>query len=159
LKVNVVLDELGHHVAYLYALAGAPDKTARWVRDIMLTQYDNTPGGICGNDDCGQISTWYVWNALGLYPVNPASGIYVIGSPIFDKATIRLDPKYYTHAKGGTFTIITYNNSKQNIYIKSAKLIDQPFNRAWITHDEIACGGTLEFDMDIQPNKAWGAQM
>ena len=84
-----------HHFAYLYALAGAQYKTAYRVRQIMLTQYENVPDGICGNDDCGQISAWYVWSAMGLYPVNPASGIYVIGSPLLEKATIHLDPKYY----------------------------------------------------------------
>ncbi len=122
----------------------------------LLTQYNNTPGGICGNDDCGQISAWYVLSALGLYPLNPASGIYVIGSPLFDKATLHLDPKFYKAGKD--FTIIARNNSKQNLYIKSAKLNGQPLDRPWVTHDEISRGGTLEFEMDIQPHKAWGAK-
>jgi predicted alpha-1,2-mannosidase len=145
-----------HHVAYLYALAGAPYKTAYHVRQIMLTQYENAPDGICGNDDCGQISAWYVWSAIGLYPLNPASGIYVIGSPLVEKATLHLDPKYY---KGGEFTIIAHNVSRQNGYIKSAKLNGQPLERPWITHEEIARGGKLEFEMDIQPNKAWGTNL
>jgi len=145
-----------HHVAYLYALAGAQYKTARWVRDIMLTQYANAPDGICGNDDCGQISAWYVWSAIGLYPVNPASGIYVIGSPLVDKATIHLDPQHYP---GGQFTILAHNVSRQNGYIKSAMLNGQPLDRPWITHEEMARGGTLEFEMDIQPNKAWGTKL
>ena len=96
-----------HHIAYLYALAGAQYKTAWRVRmKFMLTQYDNTPDGLCGNDDCGQISAWYVWSAIGLYPVNPANGIYVIGSPLVQKAMIHLDPKYYP---GGTFTVIVHS--------------------------------------------------
>jgi predicted alpha-1,2-mannosidase len=141
-----------HHVAYLYALAGAQYKTAQRVRQIQITQYDNTPEGICGNDDCGQISAWYVWSAIGLYPVNPASGIYVIGSPLVEKATIQLDPKYY---KGGTFNVIAHNASKQNCYVQSAKLNGIPLNRPWITHEEIVSGGTLELVMDILPNKNW----
>ena len=143
-----------HQVAYLYALAGAQYKTAQRVRQIMLTQYSNTPEGVCGNDDCGQISAWYVFSALGLYPVNPASGVYVIGSPLVEKATLTLDPKYY---KGGTFTIIAHNLSKQNGYVKSARLNGQKLDRPWITHEEIARGGTLEFDMDILPHKDWCA--
>lgn len=145
-----------HHIAYLYALAGAQYKTAYRVRQIMLTQYENAPDGICGNDDCGQISAWYVWSAMGLYPVNPASGIYVIGSPLVEQATLHLDPKYY---HGGDFTIIAHNVSRQNGYIKSAKLNGQPLERPWITHDEIAHGGKLELEMDIQPNKGWGTKL
>lgn len=143
-----------HHIAYLYALAGAPYKTARRVRDIMLTQYDNTPEGLSGNDDCGQMSAWYVWSAIGLYPVNPASGVYVIGSPIVRKATLRLDPHYY---RGGTFTIVAHHASKQNCYVQSATLDGQPLNHPWITQAEIARGGTLELQMGITPNLAWGA--
>jgi predicted alpha-1,2-mannosidase len=146
-------NEPDQHTPYLYALAGAQYKTARRVREIQLTQYDDTPDGICGNDDCGQISAWYVWSALGLYPLNPANGIYVIGSPLVEKATIQLDPKFY---KGGTFTIVAHNASRQNCYIQSAKLNGQPLNHPWITHKEIVNGGTLELEMGILPNKGWG---
>jgi len=142
-----------HHVAYLYALAGAQHKTALRVHQIALLHYDNTPEGICGNDDCGQMSAWYVWSAMGLYPVNPADGKYVIGSPLVAKATIRLDSKFYP---GNTFTIVAHNASNQNIYVQSAKLNGQSINRPWITHAEIARGGTLELEMGILPNKAWG---
>jgi len=142
-----------HHLPYLYALAGAQYKTAQRVRQIMLTQYSNTPEGVCGNDDCGQISAWFVFSALGFYPVNPASGIYVIGSPLVEKATIQLDPKCYK--TGGAFTMIAHDLSKQNGYIKSAKLNGKKLDRPWITHDEIVAGGTLEFDMDILPTKNW----
>jgi predicted alpha-1,2-mannosidase len=148
-----------HHVAYLYALAGAQSKTAYRVRQILFTQYANAPDGLCGNDDCGQISAWYVWSALGLYPVNPASGVYVIGSPLFEKATLHLDPVHYKECQGGQFTIIAHNASRQNGYIKSAKLNGQPLAHPWVTHEEIARGGTLEFEMDIQPNlKLWAEQ-
>jgi predicted alpha-1,2-mannosidase len=147
---------------YLYALAGAQYKTARRVREIMLTQYDNTPEGLCGNDDCGQISAWYVWSAIGLYPVNPANGIYYIGSPLVQKATISLDSKYYS---GKTFTIIVHAKpdgyavaNPMSVYVQSAKLNGQPLNRCWITHDEIVHGGTLELEMDLLPNKSWGTE-
>jgi predicted alpha-1,2-mannosidase len=148
-----------HHVAYLYALAGAQHKTARRVRDIMLTQYDNTPEGLCGNEDCGQMSAWYVWSAIGLYPLNPANGIYVIGSPIIEKAVIQLDPQFYPKAKGGAFTIVANNASKQNCYVQSAKLNGQPIERPWITHVEVAQGGVLALEMGAVPNKKWGTQL
>jgi predicted alpha-1,2-mannosidase len=144
-----------HHVSYLYALAGAQYKTARRVRQIMLTQYDNTPEGLCGNDDCGQMSAWYVFSAIGLYPVNPADGIYVIGSPLVEKAVIKLDPQFYP---GGTFTVIARNASKQHCYVKSAKLNGAELKRPWVTHAEIAAGGTLELEMDLLPNKNMWAQ-
>ncbi len=152
-------NEPDEQYAYLYALAGAPYKTAARVRDIQLTQYDNSPEGLDGNDDCGQISAWYVWSALGLYPVNPAGGVYVIGSPLVQKAVIHLDPKYY---KGSTFTIIVNSNTqyapaaKMDNYIQSATLNGQPLNRPWITHDELVNGGTLELTMGVIPNKEWG---
>lgn len=140
---------------YLYALAGAPWKTQWIVREIELTQFDNTQEGIDGNDDCGQISSTYVWSAMGLYPVNPASGVYVIGSPLVQKAVIDLDPKYY---KGGVFTIIARNCSKQFCYVQSAKLNGKPLNHPWITKDDIINGGTLELNMGILPNKNWGTE-
>ncbi|HEY3763199.1 MAG TPA: GH92 family glycosyl hydrolase [Verrucomicrobiae bacterium] len=148
-------NEPDQHTPYLYALAGAQYKTARRVREIQLMQYDDTPAGICGNDDCGQISAWYVWSALGLYPLNPASGIYVIGSPLVEKAEIRLDPKFYPGARDGIFTVIADNVSKQNCYIESATLDGRPLNHPWVTHQEIAAGGTLELEMGILPNKRW----
>lgn len=142
-----------HHVAYLYALAGAQYKTALRVHQIMLLQYDNTPEGICGNDDCGQMSAWYVWSAIGLYPLNPDDGKYIIGSPLVEKATIQLNPEFFP---GGTFTVIAHNVSNQNIYIQSARLNNRPLNRPWVTQDEITHGGTLELEMGVLPNKNWG---
>ena len=149
-----------HHIAYLYALAGAQYQTARRVREIMLTQYDNTPEGLCGNDDCGQISAWYVWSAIGLYPVNPANGIYVIGSPMVQKAVIKLDPKY---SSGGTFTITVH--SKANgymqfnpmcVYVQSAKLNGQPLTHPWILYDEIARAARWNWKWSIL-QISWGA--
>ena len=148
-----------HHVAYLYALAGAQYKTAKRVRQIQLMEYDNTPEGICGNDDCGQMSAWYVWSVLGLYPVNPMDGIYVVGSPLVERATIQLDPKFFPGARGGTFTIIAHDASRQNCYVQSVALNGNPLNRPWITHQEISQGGTLEFQMGLLPNKEWGTKL
>jgi predicted alpha-1,2-mannosidase len=141
-----------HHVAYLYALAGAQYKTAQRIRQIQLMFYDNTPDGICGNEDCGQMSAWYVWSALGLYPMNPCDGRYLIGSPLVEKAVINLDPKFF---KRGNFTLIAHNASKQNGYIQAAKLNGRSLDRPWIRHDELS-GGVLELEMGLLPNrKLW----
>jgi predicted alpha-1,2-mannosidase len=142
-----------HHVAYLYNYAGVPSKTQKRVREIATTLYNNTVEGICGNDDCGQTSAWYIFSALGFYPVDPASGVYVIGSPLVDRATIRLDPRYH---KGKTFTIIAENNSPKNVYIQSATLNGQPCTRSWISHAELTAGGALVLKMGPEPNPAWG---
>jgi putative alpha-1,2-mannosidase len=91
---------------------------------------------------------------MGLYPVSPVDGVYIIGSPIFERVTIHLDARYYP---GGTFTIITHHNSPRNIYIQSALLNGRPLERAWIRHSEIAAGGTLVFEMGPEPNKTWGS--
>jgi predicted alpha-1,2-mannosidase len=141
-----------HHVAYLYNYAGQPWKTQARVRQIATTLYTGTPGGLCGNDDCGQMSAWYVFTALGFYPVNPASGVYVIGSPLVDKAVIKLDPNYYP---GRAFTLEAKNNSAENIYVQSATLNGQPLNRSWISHEEIVHGGKLVLVMGPTPNRTW----
>jgi predicted alpha-1,2-mannosidase len=143
-----------HHVAYLYNYAGQPWKTQTRVRQVANTLYTNTPGGICGNDDCGQMSAWYVFTALGFYPVDPVSGIYILGSPLFDKATLRLDPKFI---KGRSFTVVAKNNSDKNPYIQSATLNGKPITRSWISHDEIIAGGKLVLTMGPTPNKAFGS--
>lgn len=143
-----------HHVAYLYDYAGAPYKTQQYVRKIMSDFYSNRPDGQCGNTDCGQMSAWYVFSALGFYPVDPISGIYAIGSPMVNKATIHLDPKYF---KGETFTVEALDNSPKNIYIQSAKLNGEPLDRCWITYLELTNGGTLQLQMGDQPNPKWAA--
>lgn len=141
-----------HHVAYIYNEAGAPWKTQERVRNIMTTLYSNRVDGICGNDDCGQTSAWYVMSAMGFYSVNPASGVYAIGSPAVDKVTIQLDPKFH---KGKTFTISAVNNSPKNVYVQSATLNGQPLTRAWFTHSELTAGGALVLTMGPQPNLKW----
>ena len=141
-----------HHVPYLFAYAGKPWLTQKWSRFIMDHAYGDNVYGICGNDDVGQMSAWYVLSAIGFYPVSPVDGVYVIGSPLFRKVTIRLDPQYYV---GRKFTVIAENNSPRNIYIQSAKLNGKPLERDWIRHAEIAAGGTLLFVMGPEPNTHW----
>ena len=110
--------------------------------------------GLCGNEDVGQMSAWYILSAMGLHPVSPVDGIYVIGSPLFKKMTLRLDPKYQA---GKTFSVVAHNNSGKDIYIQQARLNGKPLNRSWLQYKEIAAGGVLEFEMGPQPNKTWGS--
>ena len=142
-----------HHVAYLFNYAGAPYKTQFRVRQVMSSFYSDTAAGSPGNNDVGQMSAWYIFSALGFYPVNPAQGVYVLGSPAVDKATIHLDKKLYG---GKTFTVIAQNNSPQNVYIQSATLDGQPLTQSFITHQQLTKGGTLNFVMGPNPNVNWG---
>ncbi|WP_343613792.1 GH92 family glycosyl hydrolase [Flavobacterium sp.] len=142
-------NEPSHHIAYMFNHAGQPWRTQYWVRHILDTQYNTTPNGLSGNEDCGQMSAWYVFSSMGLYPMNPASGEYEIGSPIFEKATLNLED-------GKTFVIEAENVSDKNYYIQSATLNGQAFNQTAITHQQILAGGTLHFVMGPQPNKNWG---
>jgi len=143
-------NEPSHHDAYLYNFAGRPDKTQQRIRQIMTTMYKNTFDGLCGNDDCGQMSAWYVFSALGFYPVDPTSGIYMIGSPSVDKATITVDPK-----RSLKFNIVARNNSPANVYIQSATLNGKPLNRSWIKHSEIMAGGDLALEMGPDASRQW----
>ena len=141
-----------HHVAYLYNYAGAPHKTQERVRQIMNLFYNDTPVGAPGNNDCGQMSAWYVWSAIGFYPVNPVGGVYVLGSPVVDKATIPV-------AGGKNFTMIAANNSAQNIYIQSATLNGRPLTNSYFTHDQMMAGGELRLQMGAKPNVNWGKSL
>jgi predicted alpha-1,2-mannosidase len=147
-------NEPDHHVAYLYNYAGQPWKTQARVRQVANTFYNDTPTGICGNDDCGQMSAWYIFTALGFYPVDPTSGTYVLGSPLVNEATLKMDSKFY---KGHEFTVVAENNSADNMYIQSATLNGKPLARSYITQDEIAAGGKLVLEMGPKPNKEFGA--
>lgn len=145
-------NEPSHHIAYLYNYAGAPWKTQEKVREIMESLYTAQPNGLCGNEDCGQMSAWYVFSALGFYPVNPAEGVYVIGSPMFEKAQIKV-------AESKIFTVIAQGVSKENKYIQSAKLNGKILDHGYITHKELMQGGKLELEMGSQPNtKLWTAK-
>lgn len=142
-------NEPSHHIAYMFNFAKQPWKTQYWVREILNTQYFASPDGLSGNEDCGQMSAWYVFSSMGLYPYNPVSGNYQIGSPLFDKSTIRISENI-------DFIISTENNSDENIYIQSATLNGEEFNRTFITHNELLQGGSLHFKMGKVPNKKWG---
>jgi putative alpha-1,2-mannosidase len=143
-------NEPSNHIPYLYTFAGAAWKTQYWVRRVAAL-YNNTPAGVPGNDDCGQLSSWFVFAALGFYPVNAATGVYVIGSPLVSRARI------HNPATSATFSIIAENNSPDNIYIQSATLNGKALTRSWITHAEILAGGDLRFRMGSKPNKEWAA--
>lgn len=143
-------NEPSHHVAYLYAFTGAHYKTQARVRMLLDTMYPPEPDGLAGNEDCGQMSAWYVMSSLGLYSVDPVSTNYVFGSPLLDKAEIDL-------AGGRTLTIRTVNNGPDRPYIRSVTWNGRPWTRSWISHAELTAGGTLEFEMSDQPNKAFGA--
>lgn len=147
-------NEQSCHIGYLYNYAGSPYKTQYWVRQAMAQLYGDTPASEPGNVDCGEMAAWYVFSALGFYPVNPTSGIFIIGSPVVTKAVIHLDNKKY---HGRTFTVIADNNSPNNVYIQSVTLNGKPLMRSWITRDEITAGGTLHFVMGYQPNPQWGS--
>jgi predicted alpha-1,2-mannosidase len=142
-------NEPGHHIPYLYAFAGQQWKTAEKVREICTTMYTDQPDGLCGNEDCGQMSAWYIFSAMGMYPVNPANGAYVFGSPLFDKAEINLP-------EGKKFTFVVENNSKENIYIQSLTLNGEPYTQSFITHKQMMEGGKLVFKMGSKPNKEFG---
>jgi putative alpha-1,2-mannosidase len=120
----------------------------------MASQYHNAPDGLSGNDDCGQMSAWYIFSAMGFYPVTPGSPVYALGSPLFDKTTIMLDKPY----KKGTFTVIAKNQSPKNKYIQSATLNGKLLKEPFINHADIAHGSVLVFVMGAQPNKKWGVR-
>ena len=144
-------NEPSNHIPYLYTFAGAAWKTQYWVRKVMARWYTDTPEGIPGNDDCGQISSWFALGALGFYPVNAATGVYVIGSPVVERV------KIHNPQAGTTFTIVAENNSSENVYIQRVKLNGQAHSRSWITHQDIVAGGDLVFHMGPKPNKDWAA--
>ena len=142
-------DEPSHHVAYLYSFAGYPWKTAEKVRQIMKEFYTDQPDGLAGNEDCGAMSAWYVFSAMGFYPVQPAGGIYVFGSPLFKKTTLQLQGNK-------SFTVETVNNSPSNIYIQSIELNGQSYLKSYITHQDILQGGRLKITMGNTPNRSFG---
>lgn len=139
-------NEPSHHVAYLYTCAGEPWKTQKYVAHIMNNLYNDTSSGYAGNDDCGEMSAWYIFGALGFYPVNPASGEYIIGTPMLEEATIHLPD-------GKTFAIKAPRKKGNEIYIRSIKLNGKKHTKNYITHQDILNGGTLEFVMSATPQK------
>lgn len=142
-------NEPSHHVPYLYNYVGKPWKTAEKVNHILTKFYSNQPNGLCGNDDCGQTSAWYVLSALGFYPVNPANGEYQLGSPLVDKSV--LDP-----GNGRKFVVRAVNLGKQNIYIQKATLNGAPYAKTSLLHADILSGGELVLYMGKKPSVDWG---
>ena len=139
-------NEPSHHAAYLYNYVGKPDKTQAMVKKILTSLYSSKPDGLCGNEDCGQMSAWYVMSSLGFYPVCPGSNQYVIGYPLFKKAVVRLE-------NGKEITIL---KDSEKPYIQSVKLNNKPLTRSYITYEEISNGATIEFVMGDAPSATWG---
>lgn len=139
-------NEPSHHVAYLYACAGEPWKTQKYVAYIMNELYNDSSSGYAGNDDCGEMSAWYVFGALGFYPVNPVSGEYVIGTPMLEEAVIQLPDRK-------TFTVKAPRKEDNEVYICSMKLNGEKYTKNYITHQDIMKGGILEFVMTASPGK------
>lgn len=143
-------NEPEHHVPYLYGFAGQGWKTAEKVHEIATKFFTDKPDGICGNDDCGEMSGWYVLSSLGFYQVNPSNGVFVFGTPFFDKATVNV-------GNNKTFVVTALDRSDKNIYIQSVKLNGRAYTKSFITYKDIMNGGTLEFTMGGTPNKSFGA--
>ena len=141
-------NEPSHHVIYLFNAIGQPWKTQKYAAEVMHELYKNTPAGLCGNEDCGQMSAWYVFSAMGFYPVDPISGKYEIGTPLYPEMKMHL-------ANGKTFTILAPAVSKENIYIQSVKLDGKPYDKSYITHEQIMNGSIFEFEMGNKPGKVW----
>lgn len=141
-------NEPSHHVIYLYNKVRQPWKTQKYAAQVMHDLYFNAPAGLCGNEDCGQMSAWYVFSAMGFYPVNPVSGQYEIGTPLFPEMRMNLN-------NGKTFTILAPAVSRDNIYIQSVKVNGQPYDKSYITHEQIMNGATVEFEMGPEPGKIW----
>ena len=141
-------NEPSHHVIYLYNKVRQPWKAQKYAAQVMHELYFNAPAGLCGNEDCGQMSAWYVFSAMGFYPVNPVSGEYEIGTPLFPEMRLNL-------SNGKTFTVLAPNVSRENIYIQSVKVNGQPYDKSYITHQQIVDGATVEFVMGNQPGKIW----
>lgn len=142
-------NEPNHHVPYLYAMAGEHWKTSELAYRAMVENYTSAPNGLCGNDDAGQMSAWYVFSSMGIYPANPMSGQYVLGTPLMKRAKINLP-------NGNSFEITAQNQSPKNIYIKSAKLNGKSFNDVYLSHEDLMYGGKLELEMSSKPNKKFG---
>jgi len=140
------------HMTYLYNYAGQPWKSQYWVRKVMDKLYTPNPDGYCGDEDNGQTSAWYVFSAMGFYPVCPGQDMYVFGSPIFDKVTLALP-------NGNTLTINSENNGKENVYVKDVNFNGKSWNKNYIGHHELLEGGALEFTMDATPNKERGTSV
>ncbi|MDX2445356.1 MAG: glycoside hydrolase family 92 protein, partial [Bacteroidales bacterium] len=142
-----------HHVAYLFNYVGEPWKTQKRVNQVRTKMYGVGPDGLCGNDDMGQMSAWYIYSALGFYPVAPGQNVFVIGTPLFEEIRLNFD-EYFDNK---VFTVKAEDISDENIYIQSATLNGEPYTKSWISHEDIIKGGTIVFKMGPEPNKNWGS--
>ena len=142
-------NEPSHHITYMYSYAGQPWKTAQKVRYILKNFYTNKTDGIIGNEDVGQMSSWYIFSSLGFYPLNPSNGNYVFGSPLFNEANIQL-------AGGKYIRMVAHNNSDKNLYIQRVILNGKSYTKSYITHADLLKGGLLVFEMGNKPNLNWG---
>ncbi len=145
-------NEPDQHVPYLYAYVGQPWKTQALVRKLLDTMYRNAPDGIIGNDDCGQMSAWFVMSALGFYPVDPVAAVYVLGSPLFTHAEVRV-------GKGRKLVVEAPGNRADTPYVAAVQWNGKPWTKSWISHADLAAGGTLRFTMSATPNPAFGAKL
>ena len=144
-------DEFSMHSPYLYNYIGAPWKTQKLIRDLVKKNFTNELSGLPGNEDCGQLSAWYIFSSIGFYPTCPSLPIYQIGSPSFDKVSFNLP-------NGKVFTVKANNNSPENVYIQSATLNGKVYTKSWIHHEDLMKGGILVFEMGPKPNKKWGCK-
>uniref|UniRef100_UPI003567C1B9 glycoside hydrolase domain-containing protein n=1 Tax=Mariniphaga sediminis TaxID=1628158 RepID=UPI003567C1B9 len=135
-----------HHVPYLYAYAGQPWRTQEIITEVKNTLYKNTRDGLCGNDDCGQMSAWYIFGTLGFYPLCPGSDSYVIGTPSFRYTKLKLP-------NGNDFIVEAQNLTDENYYIQSTKLNGKKYTKSVISYDDVKNGGVLEFTMGPEPKK------
>jgi predicted alpha-1,2-mannosidase len=144
-------NEPSHHIAYLYAWAGAHWRTQERVRHIVSTLYHAGPDGLCGNEDCGQLSAWLVLSAIGFYPVDPASGVYVLGAPHFERVELVLP--------GARRLVVSAAGlSRDRSWVRGARLNGRPLERCWVTHQELVAGGELEFVVGAAPDRGWAAR-
>jgi predicted alpha-1,2-mannosidase len=142
-------NEPSHHIPYLYVWTSQPWKTQHWVREILNRMYKNNIDGLCGNDDCGQMSAWYVFSALGFYPVCPGTDQYVLGAPYLPYVKVTLP-------HGKTLEVKAPKVSDTNRYVKSVKFNGKVYDKTYITHADLMQGGVLEFEMASKPNKTRG---
>ena len=134
----------------MYNYVNRPWRTQELVDSVLYNQYFNAPDGLSGNEDCGQMSAWYVFSAMGFYPVDPVSGRYEIGTPMYPEMKMHLD-------NGKTFTVLAPTISEENIYIQSVKLDGKPYDKSYITHEQIMNGSVFEFEMGNKPGAVWYA--
>ncbi|CAD7767302.1 MAG: Glycosyl hydrolase family 92 [Candidatus Argoarchaeum ethanivorans] len=139
-------NEPSHHMAYLYSYVDEPWNTQKYVKRIMNELYSNQPDGLCGNEDCGQMSSWYVLSAMGFYSVTPGMDYYTLGSPMFDKVTINLE-------NGNSFIIEANDNDSENVFVESVLLNGKKYDKSFINHSDIMNGGSFVFNMTDTPQK------